>query len=161
MAAGSLHPPDRTPKWLFGPAAVMVTRPDRTDQAGVAVDLNRREPRRASDDLAGVAPLALEQHLGVAADLVGIEAGLGGAQRRLEPGEPLCLHRFGNLWLRCCRRAGARAVLERERRSVADLVDDAERVGEVRFRLAGEADDEVAGQRDLRPGGVDAVDQAR
>ena len=46
--------------------------------------------------------------------------------------------------------AGARAVLERKGLGVADRVDEAERLGELGVGLAGEADDEVARQRDVR-----------
>ena len=46
--------------------------------------------------------------------------------------------------------AAARREDERERAVVADLLDDLERLAEVRLGLPGEADDDVGGQRDVR-----------
>ena len=56
-------------------------------------------------------------------------------------------------------RAGARAVLEGVSRGVADLRDEPQRRLEIRVGLAGEADDEIAGERDVRPRGADALDE--
>ena len=49
------------------------------------------------------------------------------------------------------RRAGARAVGEAERAVEVDVLDEAHRLREIGVGLAGEADDEVGGERDLRP----------
>ncbi len=50
---------------------------------------------------------------------------------------------------RCGGGAGAGRVFEAERLGMAHRVDQAQRIGEVLFCLAGEADDEVARQRDV------------
>ena len=56
---------------------------------------------------------------------------------------------------------GRGAVLEREGGDIAGVVEQAQRVGEIGLALAGEADDEVAGQRDIGPRGADALDQSQ
>ena len=56
------------------------------------------------------------------------------------------------------RRAGTGAVLERISRGVSDRIDDLERRLEIFLGLAGEADDEVAGNGDVGPRGADLLD---
>ena len=57
-------------------------------------------------------------------------------------------------------RAGAGAVFERIGLGVADFAHEAERVFEIGVGLAGEADDEVAGEGDVGADGADAVEDA-
>ncbi len=59
-----------------------------------------------------------------------------------------------------CRRAGTRAVLERERAGEADLAHQLQRRLEIGFALAGEADDEIRRQRQVGPRGAQPRDDA-
>jgi hypothetical protein len=57
------------------------------------------------------------------------------------------------------RGAGAGRVLEAVGLGVADRVDEAQGLLELGLGLAGEADDEVAAERDVGAGGAEAVEQ--
>ncbi len=72
-------------------------------------------------------------------------------EKRLQAREPLRLHFFRHLFHLRRRRSGARRILERIGARIADFSDEAHRVLEVGVRLAGEADDEIAGEREVRP----------
>ena len=127
------------------------------------IDLHRHQPRRAADDLPGGAAGALEQDLDDSAD-----AGAHGTLLAARRSAACSRCRRSSLtasgtWLvpGRGRRAGARAVFEGEGRGVADLVDERERRREIGVGLAGKADDEIAGERDVRPRGATFVDEAQ
>ena len=96
--------------------------------AGVAIDLDRRQPGRAADDLARLrGRVRSNSTSAVRADPRRVEGAPGCALiAACSRAEPLGLHRLRHLIVSGRRRrAGPRAVLEREGRGVADLVDDA------------------------------------
>ena len=73
--------------------------------------------------------------------------------------KPLGFHLFGNLIAhRGAGRAGALRIFEREGIRIADLVDEAQRVGEILLGLAREADDEIRREREIGPRGAQPVD---
>ena len=77
-----------------------------------------------------------------------------------EPLDPVALDLVRNLVRHRGRLgAGTRRVDEGERAVVADLLDHLERLAEVLLRLAGEADDDVGGQRQVGDGGAHLLDQ--
>src|SRR5690606_17854453 len=70
-----------------------------------------------------------------------------------QPGEAVSLDLLRQLLLHICRRrAWPRAVFERERMREADLPHQLQCLIEFLLCLAGEADDDVCGERDIRPG---------
>ena len=104
----------------------------------------------------GVIPYATplkHELLGVDADLRSIERQLVSADALLQPLQPLVHDLARNLVLHHCRRSPRPgAILERISRGVAHFVDDAQRRLEVLLGLAGEADDEVAGEGNVGAG---------
>ena len=137
---------------LFGPAETNVTSTHVAGR-GVGFDVDRLQPGRRPIIWPGVPALALDQDLRVAADLRAVEGELVRVDPRLQPLQPLVhdfardlvLHRRG-------RRARARRIFERISRGVTHRVDDLQRRLEIVLGLAGEADDEVAGKRDVGAG---------
>src|SRR4051812_26396174 len=79
-----------------------------------------------------------------------------------EPLHALGLHLVRNLVIHH-RRLGAvpRGVDERERAVVADLLDDLERLAEIGFGLAREADDDVGSEREVRDRVAHALDEGQ
>ncbi len=75
--------------------------------------------------------------------------------------EPLGFNAFGDL-VRAARagRAGPLAVFEREGLGETDLAHERERCREIVVALAGKADDEIGGERDIRPRRAQAIDDA-
>ncbi len=92
-----------------------------------------------------------------------VERRLVAVERGLQALEAVVHHLGGAIWpsMSAAGVPGRGRVFEAERRGVADRVDQAQRVGELGVGLAGEADDEVARQRDVGPRGADAVEDAR
>src|SRR5690606_19828490 len=110
--------------------------------------------------LPGLLALALHQHFAALAgrglvegDLVSIECGLKALQPFVHDfARELTLHRR-------CRGAGAGRILEAERLSVSNLIDQLESFLERRVCFPGEADDEIAADRDVGAGGTETLDQ--
>ena len=131
------------------------------DQPRIALGIDRLQPRRLADDLAGLAAGLGEQHRDGRADLGDVEVARLLAEQRLQGGKPRGLHRLGHLvGHRRARRAGPAAVLEGEGRGEAHLVDQPHGVVEVGVALSREADDEVGGQRKVGAHVPQAIDQA-
>ena len=110
-----------------------------------------RVPARAAAQERLVGPaLPLDEHLLDPPDALGVALGRDALHDLDEPLEPLVLDRLGHL-VGHRRRVGAAAgrVDEREGAVVAHLLDDGERLLEVRLRLAGEADDDVGAERQV------------
>ena len=83
----------------------------------------------------------------------------GGGRSPLQALEPLGFHLLGDLLRHLGgRRARPRRIFERERAGVADLLDQRERRVEILLALARKADDEVGGERHVRPRGAHARD---
>ena len=134
--------------------------PARPAQAA-PVEMHRLQPGRAAGDLAGMAAGAGEQHGDSHA-------------RRSERLNASCWSR-SSAWSSCSRRvllrlrhlqrraggrrAGAGRILEAEGLGEADLADQRHRRREVGLGLAGMADDEVGGQREVGPGRAQPVHQ--
>ena len=82
--------------------------------------------------------------------------------RGLQTREALGFYLFGDLiGHRGAGRAGALRIFERIGVRIADLIDEAQRVGEIVFGLAREADDEIGGEREIRPRGAQPLDRAQ
>src|SRR3546814_17642164 len=84
-----------------------------------------------------------------------VESELIAVDRGLKPLEPL-VHDLGCDLIGHLRGGRARPgrIFEAERLRVAHLVDEAQRLLEIGIGTAGEADDEIARQRDIRPHGA-------
>ena len=82
-----------------------------------------------------------------------------GVEPRLQRLEARLLHRRRHgVGEGGCRRARARAVGEAERAVEVDVLDELHRLREIGVRLAGEADDEIRGERNLGPLGAQLPD---
>ena len=133
---------------------------DAADQPRIALGVDRLQPRRLADQLAGLAARLGEQHRHRRARLGDIECPRLLAEQRLQRREPRILHRFGQLIAHCrTRRAGTAAVLERIGRRETDLLDQPHRVVEIGIALARKADDEVGRQSEIRPRRAQAIDE--
>ena len=88
-----------------------------------------------------------------------MKACLVAVDRRLQAVQPLGFHLLGNLVRQFGRRRSRPGrIFEREGAGVADLVDQRERRSKIVLALAGEADDEIGGERHVRPRGAHARD---
>ena len=124
--------------------------------------MDRLQPGRLADQLAGLAARPLEQHLGAAADARLVEGELLGVEQGLEALEALVHHFGGNLILHLGRRrSGPGRIFERESLGIVHRRDDPQRRLELGLGLAGEADDEVAGDGDVGARGADPVEDAQ
>ena len=108
-----------------------------------------------------MAARAIEQDGEIPADAAAVEGHRLAADQLLHLGQALFLDGVGDLVLhRRSRRAGTRAVLEGIGLSKTDLLDEPQRHGEILIGLAGEADDEVRRQGDVRLRRTQPIDQA-
>src|SRR5690606_30730323 len=116
------------------------------DEARLRLCVDGLQIRRAADELPGATAELLEPHRKDLADAAGVEPSLLGLEQLLQPGQPIRLDLLRQLAVDVGgRRAGARAVLERERLGEADLPHQVERLLELFLRLAGKPDDDVGG----------------
>jgi hypothetical protein len=99
-----------------------------------------------------------QQHVEVAAGKLGVEGALAAGDGGLQDLQTLGLQFVGHLLHLGCRRAGARRIHEGVGAGEFRLVHQRERVAELRFALAGEADDEVGGEGKIGPSGTQARD---
>ena len=107
----------------------------------------------------GLRARAFEQHLAAPADARLVEGQLLRVEQRLEALQPFVHHLARDLSVHLRGgRAGAGGIFERESLRVVHRVDDPQRLLEIGVGLAGEADDEIARDGDVGPGGADAVD---
>ena len=102
-----------------------------------------------------------QQHRQAAADLRTVEGDPLVFEQALQADEARVLFRLGDLFGHPrARRTGTPGVFKGIGRGVAHGLDERERLFEISFRLAGKADDEVAGDGDVRPRRADAFDEA-
>ena len=133
---------------------------DAADQPCTALGVDRLQPRRLADQLAGLAAGLGEQHRHRHARLGHIECPRLLAKQRLQRREPGNFHRFRQLIAHCrTRRAGTAAVLEGVGRRETDLLDQPHGVVEVAIAFARKADDEVGRQSEIRPRRAQAIDE--
>ena len=162
--AGRIRAPGsaRLPKRLLLPTASIVTRAMVPDQFRSGFDLDRQQPGRAADDLPGRRPFRSNSTSVTLPMRARPNSACLARIERLQAGEALGLDGFADLLVHGRRRgARPRAVFEGVGRGVADLLDETKRVVEIGVALAGEADDEIAGERDVGPRLADALDDAR
>src|SRR5690606_23441133 len=124
--------------------------------------MDRLKPGRLAEPLARMLASPLDQHRAATADGRFVEGELAAVYRRLEPLQALVHHFARNLAIhRRCGSAGARGVLEAERLRISDCVHQPQRLFELEVGFAGEADDEIAAERDVRPGRAEAVEETQ
>ena len=98
----------------------------------------------------------------VPADAARVERKLMTLDRGLQAQQALGFDLFGNLvGHRRARRARTLRIFEREAIRIADGIDEAQRIADVRFGFAREADDEIGGEREIRPRGAQPIDRAQ
>ena len=124
--------------------------------------MDRLQPRRFAEHLARQFALSFDEDVADLADAGGVERGLIAVERGLQALEAVVHHLLRHRAIHLRRRgAGAGGIFEAETLGIADRVDQAEGIAELLLTLAGEADDEVARQRDVGPRGADAVEDAQ
>src|SRR5262249_42438487 len=135
-----------------GQPSEQAIRPDFRDRHGNDVadaawrqhDLHRLQIGRAADELSGSTPRLFEEHVEGGSEAARIECRLVAIDRRLQPRQALGLDGFGDLIGHGGgRRPRPRRIFERERARIADFIEDRQRLAEIGFGLAREADDEV------------------
>src|SRR5262249_28385453 len=121
-------------------------------RCGRAREDDRRVPPRAAAQERRIGPArALDEHLLDPADPGSVPPPRDPLDDLDQPLDPFALDVLGHLVRqRRSLRALARRVDEREGAVVADLLDRAHRLLELRLGLAGEADDQVSRQREIR-----------
>ena len=129
----------------------------------IALGIDRLQPRRLADHLAGLAAGLGEQHRHGRADLGGVEGARLAAEQRLQGGQPRRLHALRHLvGHRRARRAGTAAVLEGIGRRRSPPRRSAAWCRRSRASLSpGKADDEVGRQGEIGPRGAQAIDEAQ
>ena len=140
----------------------VISHPDNvTDFPQLCINYYRLQPGRPANQLASVAPRLLQQQIHHFSDTFASKGpGLLG-QKVLKPRQTLGLDRLIDLVLHVgARRAGTDRVFEGKGGGVVDLADQPHRVFEIGVCFAGKADDEIARQRDIGPGGANPLDQA-
>src|SRR3546814_6223660 len=124
--------------------------------------MHRLEPRRLADDLPFELALPFEGQARGAADGRGVERLLLLVEQSLQPLEAVVHFGFVDLiFHRRGRGAGAARIFEAVRHRVIGRADDIERRLKILFGFAGEADDEVARDRDIGAHGTHALDDAK
>ena len=133
--------------------------PASADPAKFTVVFRRVRPRRS----AGSVRLgAFDQHLLDETDALLVPFARDPLDDFDQALDAVALDLVGNLALHRGRlRACAWRVDEREGAVVAHLLDHLEGLTEVLFRLAGKADDDVGGQREIGDGGAHLLDEAQ
>ena len=116
-----------------------------TDFAGLFINYNRQQPRRATNLLTGLAARLLDQQINLAPNQRNGKFALLFRKQRLQALQPLVLVAFRDLTVHVgAGRAGPPRIFEREGLRIADAADQLQRRLEVGRRLAGKADDEIA-----------------
>jgi len=124
--------------------------------------MHRLKIGAATDGLALLAAGLFEQNRKHATGAFFAEGAALLDQERLQDLQPLRLHVFGDLPRRGRRRrAGPRAVFEREGLREGHTPHQRQRRLEVGIGLAGKADNDIGGQSKIRPNGADAFDHTR